>query len=176
MWLAMKIWAFLAKKLDYLHQKVLCLLRKLCEWLESAFKPKVAKSASLKLFENELQEYFSDKIIIRDVVEFILRSLQMPATIIVGGNGAKALFTEYTGLNGSGDVIAPLGPVQYASSDANVATVDSNGNVLAVGAGSCSISAKDTVNGLSASDTLTVQPQVAPPPVAQSATLVLSAN
>ena len=160
---------WLAKKLDFLRQKVLEVVRKL-------LKPKVAKSASLKLFENELQEYFSDKIIIRDIVEFILRSLQMPATIIVGGNGAKALFTEYTGLNGSGDVIAPLGPVQYASSDANVATVDSNGNVLAVGAGSCSISAKDTVNGLSASDTLTVQPQVAPPPVAQSATLVLSAN
>ena len=170
----MKSW--LTKKLDSLWLKVIELWRKFVKWLRVRQLKVDAKSAKLKLFECELHDYFSEQILTRDVVEVILRRLQMPAIIVVGGNGAKAVFTEYTGLNGSGDVIAPLGPVQYASSDANVATVDSNGNVLAVGAGSCSISAKDTVNGLSASDTLTVQPQVAPPPVAQSATLVLSAN
>lgn len=98
----------------------------------------------------------------------------MPATIVVGGNGARALFEEFSGPSGTGVVVPPIGPVVYASDAPSVATVDASGNVVAVAAGTANISALDQGNGLTASDALTVT--AAPPPKAASATLSLTAN
>lgn len=94
----------------------------------------------------------------------------MPATIKVGGAGAKFTFTEFDGPNGTGAVVPPEGTVTYASDNTAVGTVDAGGNVAAVAAGTCNISGTDPVSGLSASDVLTVQD------VPVSATGVLSAN
>jgi Bacterial Ig-like domain (group 2) len=109
----------------------------------------------------------------------------MPARIVVGGNGAKFTFTEYDGPNGTGNVVAPSGPITYASDNTAVATVDSNGNVTAVAANAdgsdatCNISGLDpaSTNMVTASDVCTVGAAAPPPPpVAVSATGVLTAN
>lgn len=97
----------------------------------------------------------------------------MPATIVVGGAGAKFTFTEFDGPNGTGNVVAPLQEVQYSSDNVAVATVDGAGNVTAVSAGTANITGLDGGNGLTASDVLTVTAVV---PVAVSATGVLTAN
>ena len=97
----------------------------------------------------------------------------MPATIIVGGHGAKFAFTEFSGPNGTGIVVAPIGIVQYATSDPLIGLVDASGNVTAVGAGTCNIVGKDPGNSLTAFDILTVQASAV---VAVSATGVLTAN
>lgn len=102
---------------------------------------------------------------------------KMPATIVVGGAGATAVFTEFTGLAGTGSVIAPISTPVFSSSDVTIATVDQSGNVAAVAPGTATISATDPGNNLTASDTVTVTAAVTPPPpVAQSATLVVTAN
>lgn len=98
----------------------------------------------------------------------------MSATIQVGGT-ATAVYKEWTGPNGTGDEIAPVAHPSFSSSDVNVATVDGDGVVTGVGAGSVTITATDPGNALSASDTTEVQGPP-PPPVAQSATLVVTAN
>lgn len=98
----------------------------------------------------------------------------MPATITVGGLGAVAVFTEFTGLNGTGDVIAPVGGVTFSVDNPSVATVDQLGNVTAVAEGNATVSATDAGNSLTASDVITVRPATST--VAQSATLVLTAN
>lgn len=98
----------------------------------------------------------------------------MPATITVGGLGAVAVFTEFTGLNGTGDVIAPVGGVTFSVDNPSVATVDQLGNVTAVAEGNATVSATDAGNSLTASDVITVKPATST--VAQSATLVLTAN
>ena len=95
----------------------------------------------------------------------------MPATIHINGNGAQATFTEFDQANGLGNVIPPIGPVVFSTSDATVATVDPNsGLCAAVGVGSCSITGTDQGNSLTASDTLTVTEATA-----VSATLTLAA-
>ena len=102
---------------------------------------------------------------------------KMPATIVVGGLGATAVFTEFTGPNGTGSVIAPLSTPVFSSSDETIATVDQSGNITAVAPGTATISAVDNGNNLSASDTVTVSAATPPPPpVAESATLVITAN
>lgn len=93
----------------------------------------------------------------------------MPASISVGKT-ATAVFTEWDGPNGTGNKVPPSGAVNYASDNTSVATVDANGVATGVAPGTCNISGTDSVNGLSASDSLTVNA------VAQSATLVLTAN
>ena len=98
----------------------------------------------------------------------------MPATIVVGGFGALATFQEWTGPNGTGNTVPPVGAVSFASDNAAVATVDSLGNVTAVAAGTANVSATDAGNGLTASDVLTVT--AAAPPPAVSATLSLTAK
>src|ERR1700739_3808967 len=97
----------------------------------------------------------------------------MPATLAVGKT-ATAVFKEFTGPNGTGSEIAPIGPVSFTSSDPTIATVDSaSGLVTAVAAGTVTITATDAGNSLTASDSASV---TAPVPVAVSATLVITPN
>jgi len=97
----------------------------------------------------------------------------MPATIVVGQT-ATAVYTEWSGPNGTGTALPDAGPVTFASSDPTNAPVDpSTGIVTGVGATTATITGTDATNGLSASDTVTV---TAAPVVAQSATLVVTAN
>jgi Big-like domain-containing protein len=95
----------------------------------------------------------------------------MPATIHIDGNGAKAVFTEFDQPGGTGNQVPPIGPVVFSSDNPAVATVDQNGNVAAVAAGTANISAIDQGNDLTASDAITVTADVA-----VSATMVLTAN
>jgi uncharacterized protein YjdB len=98
----------------------------------------------------------------------------MPATIVVGKT-ATAVYTEWSGPSGSGSALPAAGPVAFTSSDPTNAPVDpASGIVTGVGATTATITGTDATNGLSASDTVTVT--AAPPPVAQSATLVVTAN
>ena len=95
----------------------------------------------------------------------------MPAQLQVGQT-ATAVLHEFTGLNGTGSEIAPIGPVTFSSSDATIATVDaSTGLVTAVGPGVATVTALDSGNGLSASDVVSDTPVVA-----QSATLTITVN
>jgi Bacterial Ig-like domain (group 2) len=95
----------------------------------------------------------------------------MPATILVGGT-ANSLFQEWTGPSGTGTVVPNAGTIAYSSSNTAVATVDpASGVATGVSAGTASITGVDSVNSLTASDTLTVNN-----PAAQSATLTLTAN
>jgi hypothetical protein len=99
---------------------------------------------------------------------------QMPATIKVGQT-TSGVFTEFDGPNGTGNVVAPSGPLAYASDNAAVATVDpASGIVTGVSAGTCNIGAQDpaSANKVTASDSCTVI--AAGPLPALSATFVLS--
>jgi Bacterial Ig-like domain (group 2) len=96
----------------------------------------------------------------------------MPATIQVGGSGAQAVFTEFSGLNGTGSIAPDAGPVAFSSDNPAVATVDPNsGAIVAVSVGTANISGTDSVDGLTASDSVTV---TAAAPL--SATLVVTAD
>ena len=96
----------------------------------------------------------------------------MAATIQVGGTGAQAVFTEFDGLNGTGNVAADGGPIAFSSSAPAIATVDPvSGAIVAVAPGTATITGTDSVNGLTAADTVTVIAGAA-----QSATLVVTAN
>lgn len=121
---------------------------------------------------------------VREIRKYLLRAKSatltiktedlMSASIVVGGKGAQATFTEFDGLDGTGSKVAPVGTVQFGTSDASVATVDSNGVVTAVAPGTATITGMDQGNSLQASDTVTVTAAGANP--AQSATLVVTAN
>jgi hypothetical protein len=97
----------------------------------------------------------------------------MPAQIQVGGKGAQAKFQEWDGPNGTGGEVVPIGPVTFTSDDPSIATVDQSGVVTATAPGVTNIRGTDAGNGLSATDAITV---VTALPVAQSATLTLTAN
>lgn len=99
---------------------------------------------------------------------------RMPATIKVGGT-ATAVYKEWTGPDGTGSEIPPLSAPSFSSSDPTVASVDGNGLVTGVGAGSATITGTDHLNSLSGTDTVTVEAPP-PPPTAVSATLVVTAN
>jgi hypothetical protein len=93
----------------------------------------------------------------------------MPAQLAVGKT-AVAVLHEFDGLNGTGNELAPIGPVTYTSSDPTIATVDANtGLVTAVAPGAVTITGTDSGNNLSASDTVSDTAVVA-----QSATLVIT--
>lgn len=110
----------------------------------------------------------------------------MPAKLQVGRT-ASSVFTEFDGPNGTGNVVQPSGPISFVSDHPEIATVDSSGKVTAVAANAdgsdatATITASDSAsqNKVSASDTVTVSAAAPPPPppgVAQSATLVVSAD
>jgi uncharacterized protein YjdB len=95
----------------------------------------------------------------------------MPITLPVGST-ATAVLHEFTGANGTGTEVKPIGPVTYSSSDSTIATVDpSSGLVTAVAAGVATITGTDAGNSLSASDTVSDTPLAA-----TSATLVITHN
>jgi uncharacterized protein YjdB len=95
----------------------------------------------------------------------------MPAQLAVGAT-ATAVFKEFTGPNGTGAEIAPIGPVGFVSSNLTIATVDpASGLVTAVAPGTATITATDAGNGLNASDSVSDSPLLA-----VSATLVITAN
>ena len=95
----------------------------------------------------------------------------MPATLTIGAT-ATAVFQEWSGLNGTGAKLPPVGAVSFTSSDPSIATVDAtSGLVTAVGPGTATISGTDAGNGLTASDVVSDTPLTA-----QSATVVVTAN
>lgn len=101
----------------------------------------------------------------------------MPASIAVGGKGAKATYQEFNGPSGTGNAVPPVGTVNFASDNPSVATVDALGNIAAVSPGTANITASDSgaPQVSPASDVLTVTPaQQGNTPV--SATLTLTAN
>lgn len=80
----------------------------------------------------------------------------MSATILVGMQ-AQAQLHEWTGPNGTGVEIPPVGPVTFASDNVAIASVDPNtGVVTGMDGGTCNITGTDAGNGLSASDSVTV--------------------
>lgn len=98
----------------------------------------------------------------------------MPATIAVGGKGAQAVYQEFSGPNGTGQVVPPTGTVSYSSENTAIATVDpASGLCTAVAPGIVNIDGVDSGSGIKASDVLTVTAAVNPPAV--SATLTLTA-
>jgi hypothetical protein len=100
----------------------------------------------------------------------------MPATLVVGGKGATAVYKEWDGPNGTGIEVKPLSPVVYSSDDPTIATVDpTTGAVTAIAVGTTNINGVDPSSGLKASDVVTVT-AVPPPPKPVSATLTLTAN
>ena len=100
--------------------------------------------------------------------------LAMPLTIQVGQPFSAALL-EWSGPNGTGTQLDPIGPVTFASDNAAVATIDpASGQGVGVAPGTANISGSDAGDNLSAADVLTVV--AAPPPPAVSATLQLTAG
>ena len=93
----------------------------------------------------------------------------MPLTVHLNDAPGQAVFTEFDGLNGTGNKVPPIGPVTFTSSSPATAIVDPNtGSLTYVAAGTTIITGTDAGNSLTASDTLTVTANVA-----VSATLTL---
>lgn len=142
-------------------------LRRAIERLERKLNAILRRLGILIAEEEEENAAKSAKLVISDSKGNRL----MPATLQVGQT-ATAVLKEFTGLNGSGVEIAPVGPVSFSSSDAAIATVDpTSGLVTAVGPGTATITGLDSGNGLSASDVVSDTPVVA-----QSAVLTLTVN
>jgi len=100
-----------------------------------------------------------------------------PVTLNVGQVGFGKV-TEWSGPNGTGTVVAPLGPkgIIFASDNTAIATVDAKGNPTGVSAGVAHISALDQDNNLTDTAVCTVVAVTPPPPTAVSMTLDLSAT
>ena len=117
------------------------------------------------------------------------KGVAMPLTLQVNGPGGSIApppvgsaagvgFQEWDGANGTGNQVAPIGPMQYTSAAPAIVAVDANGNLTAVAAGQAEVTALDTGNNLQASDLITVVDvavsatlnAVANPPAAQVAT------
>lgn len=97
------------------------------------------------------------------------KGVEMPLSVHLNDKPGTAVFKEFDGPSGTGNVVPPVGAVSFTSSDPAVATVDPTSGVLAyVAVGTASITGTDAGNGLTASDTLTVVAAVA-----VSATLTL---
>jgi len=140
------------ERTEILSDQVADLSRKIDQILGILTQEPVAQSATLQIHDSE-------------------GNILMPATLAVGAT-ATAVFTEWSGLNGTGAKLPPVGAVSFASSDATIATVDpASGLVTAVGPGTATITGTDAGNGLTASDVVSDTPLVA-----QSATLVVTAN
>jgi hypothetical protein len=81
----------------------------------------------------------------------------MPLSVHLKDAPGQAVFTEFDGLNGTGNKVPSIGPVTFSSSNTATATVDTNTGALAyLAAGTATISGTDAGNSLTASDVLTV--------------------
>lgn len=90
-------------------------------------------------------------------------------TVHLNDAPGTAVFTEFDGTNGTGNIVPAIGPVIFGSDNPSVATVDANTGALTyVSAGVANISGTDAGNGLTDSSALTVSAAVA-----VSATLTL---
>ena len=145
------------------------------------FKQEQAENRTLKHLEDEVEEI--EELEQEELKELhraqsatlVLRSekgeLLMPANLVVGQT-AQAAYQEWSLPGGTGVALAPAGPPAFASSDGSIATVDpASGLIAAVSNGTATITGSDAVNGLNASDTVTVTGVAA-----QSATLVITPN
>lgn len=95
-----------------------------------------------------------------------------PATLTIGGPGGQYTQTEWLGPNGTGNTIANIGPMSYASDNTSIATVDpASGVITQVAPGSCNISALDGGDTLTSIVPLTVLPQGAVSATGDIATL-----
>jgi hypothetical protein len=97
------------------------------------------------------------------------RSAYLTIQHLKGFNMNKAVFTEFSGPNGTGQVVPPVGTVLFESDNVAIATIDpATGIITDVAAGTCNMSGLDQGNNLSASAPYTVAAVIA-----QSATLVI---
>ena len=97
----------------------------------------------------------------------------MPLQVALNGkfSAAPPAYLEWDQPNGTGNNVAPVGPLSYASDNPAVATVDpSTGAGVGVAVGTCNVTVTDAGNSLSAKDSLTVVDK------AVSATLNLAAT
>lgn len=84
------------------------------------------------------------------------------ATLRVGDTQATQIWGDYT--NGASSLLyVPSGGASYASSDTNIASVDTNGTITVHGPGSATIAV--TYNGFSAQAAITVPNPIPPKPV-----------
>ena len=80
-----------------------------------------------------------------------------PLKVHISDTPGMASVQEFTGTNGTGTLVPPIGPVVFASDNPSVATVDpASGQLAYVTAGTANISAVDQGNGLSDSTALTI--------------------
>jgi hypothetical protein len=80
----------------------------------------------------------------------------MPLTLKIGDTFTARLH-EFTGPDGSGSELPPVGTVSFSSEDSSIATVDPlTGAGVAVAPGTAKIIGTDGGNGLSAGDVVTV--------------------
>ena len=95
----------------------------------------------------------------------------MPLTVNLTDPPGLALFQEWSGPNGTGTVMPPVGVVSYTSRNTTVATVQAvTGRLTYIAPGTTTIDGADSGNTLTASDILTI----AAPAPAVSATLTLT--
>lgn len=79
----------------------------------------------------------------------------MDITLLVGQTTVASL-VEFSGLNGTGDELPNVGVIDFESSDPTIATVDAQGNVNAIAAGSAEITLTDEGNNITNFGTVTV--------------------
>jgi Bacterial Ig-like domain (group 2) len=99
----------------------------------------------------------------------------MPLSVPVGATGVVLAVVEK---DANGNIVSSAAPLTYASDNTAVATVDSNGNVTPLSAGTANISSTDpgVTPPLTASDSLTVTGAGAGAPVSMTATLQQNAS
>jgi hypothetical protein len=85
-----------------------------------------------------------------------------PATIHVNSTTAAVTFQEFDGPNGTGNPVPPTGPMNFVSDTPATLTVDpATGKITPVAVGTATITTRDTGNGLSDTNLVTVVASVA---------------
>ena len=84
-------------------------------------------------------------------------SMGAPADIHLNSTTAQVTFAEFDGPNGTGNKVPPVGPVTFTSDTPATLTVDpATGKITPVAIGQATITTKDTGNGLSDTNLVTV--------------------
>lgn len=95
--------------------------------------------------------------------------ISMDVTVQLGDKPLKATLLEWSGPNGTGIAVVPVGPTKFSSLNTDIATVNADTGVLTyLKTGTAVIVGSNAGNGMSASGTVTIVPN---PPVAASATI-----